>query len=135
MEKDKDVSKVWEHFFQHKDMDGRVCLLEHYRYLAKETAEHMCINQPDRINSEDLALAGIFGLMGAIQAYNLEKDGRFETFCIPMIRNTILNEIQAMKWIPCSNRIKTYELEKIRRKYVKEFGKEPTDVELAEAQI
>jgi RNA polymerase sigma factor for flagellar operon FliA len=44
--------------------------------------------------------AGIFGLMDAINAFDLERGVKFETYCAPRIRGAILDELRSMDWVP-----------------------------------
>ncbi len=43
--------------------------------------------------------AGIFGLMDAINAFDLDRGVKFETYCAPRIRGAILDELRSMDWV------------------------------------
>lgn len=47
---------------------------------------------------------GIFGLIDAIDKFDLEKNVKFETYASLRIRGAILDQIRKMDWIPRSVR-------------------------------
>ena len=49
---------------------------------------------------EDLCSYGIFGLIDAIDKFDLAKDVKFETYASLRIRGSILDQIRKMDWIP-----------------------------------
>ena len=48
----------------------------------------------------DLISAGTFGLMDAIDAFDLARGVKFETYCVPRIRGAMLDELRCMDWVP-----------------------------------
>ena len=49
---------------------------------------------PDGVELDDLISAGVFGLMDAIDAFDLSRGVKFETYCVPRIRGAMLDELQ-----------------------------------------
>ena len=52
------------------------------------------------VEDDDLVSYGIFGLIDAIDKFNLEKNVKFETYASLRIRGAILDQIRKMDWIP-----------------------------------
>ena len=55
---------------------------------------------------------GIFGLIDAIEKFDLDRAIKFETYAISRIRGAIIDELRAIDWIPRSVRYKAREVEK-----------------------
>ena len=52
------------------------------------------------VEYDDLVSYGIFGLIDAIDKFDLGKEVKFETYASLRIRGTILDQIRKMDWIP-----------------------------------
>ena len=52
------------------------------------------------VEYDDLVSYGIFGLIDAIDEFDLGKEVKFETYASLRIRGTILDQIRKMDWIP-----------------------------------
>ena len=48
---------------------------------------------PQNVELDDLYSAGIFGLMDAVDGYDLERGVKFETYCTTRIRGSILDAL------------------------------------------
>ena len=75
-------------------------LVELYLPLVKYNAERIWSRLPDGVDLDDLISAGVFGLMDAIDAFDLERGVKFETYCVPRIRGAMLDELRTMDWVP-----------------------------------
>src|SRR5262245_16856874 len=107
-------------------------LMEKFLPLVKYNAERIYTRLPDEVDIEDLMSAGLFGLMDAIDAFELERQVKFETYCAPRIRGAILDELRAMDWVPRLVRHRTAKVESARQRFEMKNGRPPTDQELAE---
>lgn len=94
------VEQIWEQFFKTGDEHFRNQLMEHYRPLIKQTAERLHSKLPDKVEVGDLISVGTFGLMDAINAFDPARGVKFETYCLPRIRGSILDELRSMDWVP-----------------------------------
>ena len=90
----------------------RNMLMEHYRDLVRYAAERLHSKLPDKVELDDLISAGIFGLMDAIDAYDPERGVKFETYCAPRIKGSILDELRSMDWVPRLVRARAHQLSK-----------------------
>ena len=106
--------------------------MEHYTGLVKSTAKWLHRNLPDSIELDDLMSSGMFGLMGAIEAFDPARGVKFETFCSPRIRGSILDELRNMDWVPRLVRARAHQLAKATHLLETHLGHKPTEEEIAE---
>jgi RNA polymerase sigma factor for flagellar operon FliA len=83
------------------------------------------------VDVDDLMSAGTFGLVDAIDAFDLERGVKFETYCAPRVRGAILDELRSMDWVPRLVRHRTQKLNETVRALEAELGRIPTEEELA----
>ena len=127
-----DVANVWIDF--KKDMRNQALrnkLMERYLPLVKYNAERVWAKLPEGVDLNDLMSAGVFGLMDAIEAYDMERGVKFETYCVPRIRGAMLDELRTMDWVPRLVRSKASKLEAARKAVVSRVGRPPKDAEVA----
>lgn len=125
------LQAAWRKFKQNGEDRIRNQLLEHYLYLARCIAERIGAKLPDEVEIDDLMSAGIFGLMDAIDGFDLERGVKFETFCAPRVRGAIFDELRTMDWVPRLVRHRAHKLESATRSLEIELGRNPTEDELA----
>ena len=106
-------------------------LMEHYLYLVKYAAERIGAKLPDEVDVDDLMSAGVFGLLDAIDAFDLDRGVKFETYCAPRIRGAILDELRNMDWVPRLVRHRAHKLAEVTRALEAELGRKPNPDELA----
>lgn len=131
----EDQATVQEWWVEYKKVGGgtlRNRLLEHYLPLVKYNSERIYAKLPDEVDIEDLMSAGIFGLMDAIDAFDLERGVKFETYCAPRIRGAILDELRSMDWVPRLVRSRSSTVDQARKSLEKEMGRRPTEFEIAD---
>ncbi len=131
--KDKvEIQKVWDQFHKTHDVESRNALMEHYRPLVQYAAIRLHNKLPDKVEVDDLVSAGIFGLMDAIDAYDPERGVKFETYCSPRVRGSILDELRSMDWVPRLVRARAHQLTKATQELEVNLGRKPTEKETAE---
>lgn len=129
----EDVTQLWEAY--KKDQSNqklRNALIEQYLPLVRYNAERVWAKLPEGVDLNDLISAGVFGLMDAIEAFDLDRGVKFETYCVPRIRGAMLDELRTMDWVPRLVRSKASKLEAARKEAEADLGRPPTDPELAE---
>jgi len=97
----EEIAEVWIEF--KKDQSQRHLrnrLVEQYLPLVKYNGERIWARLPDGVDLDDLISAGVFGLMDAIKAFDMERGVKFETYCVPRIRGAMLDELRTMDWVP-----------------------------------
>lgn len=128
---DKPVEDLWVAYKKKPTQELRNYFMEKYLHLVKYNAERIYARLPDEVDIEDLMSAGLFGLMDAIDAFDLERKVKFETYCAPRIRGAILDELRSMDWVPRLVRHRTARVEQARQKVEMETGRKATDDEVA----
>src|SRR5687768_12277619 len=81
-----DIPQVWKDYRSAPTVELRNRLLENYLPLVRYNAERIWARLPDGVDLDDLISAGVFGLMDAIEAFDLDRGVKFETYCVPRIR-------------------------------------------------
>jgi RNA polymerase sigma factor for flagellar operon FliA len=127
------IEDVWLEYKQTATEEIRNFLLQKYLPLVRYNAERIHTKLPDEVDVDDLKQAGIFGLMDAIDSFDLERKVKFETYCAPRIRGAILDELRAMDWVPRLVRSRTSKVEGARKKLEMELGRQATDAEVCKA--
>ncbi len=125
------IDQIWEQFHKTHEDYFRNLLMEHYRILVKYCAERLHSKLPDKVEVDDLISAGIFGLIDAIDAFDPERGVKFETYCSPRIRGSILDELRSMDWVPRLVRARAHQLSKATHSLEIHFGRKPTEKEIA----
>ena len=129
----EDVLETWlEYKKDQTNQRLRNLLIERYLPLVRYNAERVWAKLPEGVDLNDLISAGVFGLMDAIDAFDLERGVKFETYCVPRIRGAMLDELRTMDWVPRLVRSKASKLESARKEVEARLGRPPTEVELAE---
>jgi RNA polymerase sigma factor for flagellar operon FliA len=128
----RDIDQIWEHFHKTRDDHHRNLLMEHYRDLVKYCAERVHSKLPGKVELDDLISAGTFGLMDAIDAYDPSRGVKFETYCSPRIKGSILDELRSMDWVPRLVRARAHQLARATHSLETHLGRKPTEEEIAE---
>jgi RNA polymerase sigma factor for flagellar operon FliA len=127
-----EVNELWTTYQTNPTEDLRNYLMERFLHLVRYNAERLYARLPDEVDIEDLMSAGLFGLMDAIDAFDLERKVKFETYCAPRIRGAILDELRNMDWVPRLVRSRTNKVEQARQTIEKASGVPATDDQVAQ---
>ena len=128
----EETAELWKAY--QADPDDRCVrnkLVERYLPLVRYNAEKVWRKLPDGVDIADLMSSGVFGLMDALAAYDVSRGVKFETYCVPRIRGAMLDELRTMDWVPRLVRSKATKLSKAKKEAEAEFGRPPTDAEVA----
>lgn len=126
------IEELWGEYAESKPEPIRNYFMEKYYPLVRYHAERLHARLPDEVNVEDLIQAGVFGLADAINAFDLSRGVKFETYCAPRIRGAILDELRLMDWVPRLVRHRSSKVEQARQRIEMASGRPATDDELAE---
>src|SRR5687767_8460628 len=128
----EDIAEVWNQFKKDPGRkELRNALIEHYLPLVKYNGERIWSRLPDGVELDDLISAGIFGLMDAINAFDMNRGVKFETYCVPRIRGAMLDELRSMDWVPRLVRSKASKMEEARKSLEAALGRPPNADEMA----
>ncbi len=125
-----EIKKAWVLYKKKATEPVRNQLMEYYLPLVRYNAERIHTKLPDEVDLDDLMSAGLFGLVDAINAFDLERGVKFETYCAPRIRGAILDELRSMDWVPRLVRSRSSQVEGARKTLAMQLGRNPTDDEI-----
>ena len=128
-----DIQQVWPLFKEDQtNQELRNRLIEHYFPLVRYNAERVWAKLPDGVDLNDMISAGVFGLMDAIESFDMGRGVKFETYCVPRIRGAMLDELRTMDWVPRLVRSKASKMEAARKAAEAAHGRPPSDAEIAD---
>ncbi len=125
------ATTVWTDFNTSKDAGYRQELMIRYMGLVKYVVRRMIKSFPPAIEEEDLYQIGTLGLAEAIDRYNPDFGIKFETYAIPRIKGSIIDELRKMDWIPRSLRTKINHMKDKTMELEQKFNDELTDNDIA----
>ena len=129
----EEALQLWQEFKQDQSReDLRNRLIEVYPPLVKYNGERIWSRLPDGVELDDLVSAGTFGLMDAIDAFDMSRGVKFETYCVPRIRGAMLDELRTMDWVQRLVRSKESKLNEALKTLEAKLGRTPADAEVAE---
>jgi RNA polymerase sigma factor for flagellar operon FliA len=128
---DAAIAALWREFKETKDPPLRERLILHYSPLVKYVAGRVGAGLPPNIEQADLVSYGIFGLIDAIEKFDISRAIKFETYAISRIKGAIIDELRAIDWIPRSVRYKAREVEKAYAALEARLHRTPTEAEVA----
>lgn len=120
------LDEIWRLYRQSPTEDMRNYLVQRFLHLVRYNAERIYARLPDEVDIEDLMSAGLFGLMAAIDAYDPDREVKFETYSATRIRGAILDELRSMDWVPRLVRHRTAKVEQTRMRIQMETGAKPS---------
>ncbi len=126
------VALAWEEYKKNGTIEAREALILNFSPLVKYVAGRVAVGLPANIDQSDLVSYGIFGLIDAIEKYELDRHIKFETYAISRIRGAIIDELRAIDWVPRSVRFKAREIEKAYAALENKLKRPPSDPEIAE---
>jgi RNA polymerase sigma factor for flagellar operon FliA len=126
------IAVLWRGYKTTKEEKLRERLILHYSPLVKYVAGRVGVGLPPNIEQADLVSYGIFGLIDAIEKFDLERAIKFETYAISRIKGAIIDELRSIDWIPRSVRYKAREVEKAYAALEAKLHRSPTESEVAE---
>jgi RNA polymerase sigma factor for flagellar operon FliA len=129
----EEIQDLWIRF--KADQDDKYLrnrLVEQYLPLVKYNGERIWSRLPEGVELDDLISAGVFGLMDAINAFDMSRGVKFETYCVPRIRGAMLDELRTMDWVPRLVRSKASRLNEGLKTLEAKLGRSPNENELAE---
>ena len=106
-------------------------IVHKYLHLVKYVAGRISVNLPPNVELNDLINDGILGLIDAIEKYDDARGVKFETYAITRINGAILDALRSLDWVPRAVRQRARELERAYQALEAEFGRVPTEEELA----
>lgn len=126
-----DREKLWGEYQRKPSQELREKIIIEYTPLVKVVAGRLSMYLGYNVEYEDLVSYGIFGLIDAIDKFDLAKDVKFETYASLRIRGSILDQIRKMDWIPRTVRQKQKKIEEAMKQIEARTGRNASDDEIA----
>ncbi len=115
--------KLWEMYQIKQTPELREQIILEYAPLVKVVAGRLSMYLGYNVEYDDLVSYGIFGLIDAIDKFDMDKEVKFETYASLRIRGAILDQIRKMDWIPRTVRQKQKKIDEAIKKVEMQTGK------------
>ncbi|WP_084224259.1 RNA polymerase sigma factor WhiG [Kitasatospora cheerisanensis] len=125
------LQALWRSYKETGDHGLRDQLILHYSPLVKYVAGRVGVGLPANVEQADFVSSGIFGLIDAIEKFDIDRAIKFETYAISRIRGAIIDELRALDWIPRSVRQKAKAVERAYATLEARLRRTPHDPEVA----
>lgn len=120
------IAQIWAHYKKHNDASSRERLAEYYLSLVTMHAESYRLRLPATVDIDDLISAGSFGLLDAIESYDIDRGVKFETFSNVRIKGAMRDYLRTMDWAPRLARQRRKQFDQIVRELELNTGQMPT---------
>ena len=128
---EKALRPTWEKYQRTRRKIYKNQLIEAYLPLVRNVAERMLMTLPASVELGDLISMGTFGLLEALDRYDLERGVLFKTYCVNRIRGAILDELRALDWVPRLVRHKCTTVDRAGGRLQCRLGRDATIFEMA----
>jgi len=91
--------QLWRDYAKSRNPELRNQLMEMYLPVVQFIAERLLLTLPRSIDVDDLKSAGVFGLMDAIDGFDLSRGIKFKSYCTTRIRGSIHDELRSQDWV------------------------------------
>lgn len=124
--------QLWLKYRKQPSAELREQLILEYAQLVKIVAGRLGMYLGGNVEFDDLVSYGIFGLIDAIDKFDIDKEVKFETYASLRIRGAILDQIRKMDWIPRTIRQRQRQMDDVIKDLESQNGRTPNDEEVAE---
>jgi RNA polymerase sigma factor for flagellar operon FliA len=128
---DNKRNELWIKYTETNDPAIKDKLILEYAHIVKYVAGRLSIYFGSNVEYDDLIGYGVFGLIDAIEKFDITKGVKFETYASLRIRGSIIDSIRELDWVPRSLRQKSKELERVYMELENILGRSATDEEVA----
>lgn len=123
--------RLWQDYGKQKTSELREKLILEYAPLVKVVAGRLSMYLGYSVEYDDLVSYGVFGLIDAIDKFDMTKEVKFETYASLRIRGAILDQIRKMDWIPRTIRQRQRQIDGVMKEIEQRTGRQATDEEIA----
>ena len=120
---DREDTGLWEEYAANPTEANRERIVKRYLPLIKYVVGRMAVSPPQGLDYEDLLSFGVFGLLDAIERFDLSKGFSFQTFAVPRIRGAVLDELRKCDWFSRTGREKVQRLNRAMEKVLRDKGR------------
>ena len=130
--RDADYAELWAAYTKKQTPEVKAKLIEAYFPLVRYIAERLASTLPASVEVDDLTSMGTFGLIEAIDRFDVSRGFQFKTYCTARVRGAILDSLRTNDWVPRLVRLRVNLVDKTLRRLHADLGREPTAVEMAD---
>ncbi|CAM5689149.1 RNA polymerase sigma factor FliA [Streptomyces alboniger] len=94
------LDELWRSYKETGDGRLREQLILHYSPLVKYVAGRVSVGLPPNVEQADFVSSGVFGLIDAIEKFDVERSIKFETYAITRIRGAMIDELRRARLDP-----------------------------------
>lgn len=126
-------ARRWEAYIACPDDTSlRNALIERYMPIVETQATRLLASLPAYIERDDLVTDGVFGLMDAMQAYDIHRGVKFETFCVYRVAGAMRDGLRSRDFIKRQRRGHAARVTEARVQCGHTQGHAPNESDLAE---
>lgn len=114
-----------------KDLSVRNEIVLKYLHLVKYIAISLRNMYTGYIDTDDIIDEGVIGLMAAIDAFDVDRGLKFETYASIKVRGAIIDYIRKQDWVPRSVRKAAKDLDEAYNKLYVKLNRTPSNSEIA----
>lgn len=116
-------AELWREYGKNPSAEHKERIVKRYLPLIKYVVGRMAVSAPTGLDYEDLLSFGVFGLLDAVERFDLSKGFSFQTFAVPRIRGAVLDELRKYDWISRTGREKLQKLNRAIEKVLQDKGR------------
>lgn len=129
----QDMTALWLKYRENKTVELRNEIAEYYLPLVRIVCGRLAVSLPQHLDKDDLLSSGFFGLLDAIDRFDITRNIKFETYAGVRIRGAMIDYLRSKDWIPVSMRQRIRKYEQTVSRLENELGRAATDEEIADA--
>jgi RNA polymerase sigma factor FliA len=126
------VATIWRSYAQNRSAELRDCLVEFYLDLGLvgRTVKHLARSLPQQVDPDELASAGAFGLLAAVERFDPSRGVKFETFSQQPIRGAMLDYLREVDHLSRTARAQANRLIEATERLRAKLGRPPGEEEV-----
>lgn len=127
------TEKLWQRYRRCKTREIRNELVETYLPLVRGVARRLAQRLPPSVDAEDLVSSGVFGLVRAVEQFDIKRGVVFEAYCRKRVAGAMIDELRKQDWVPREARERAATVRRMEQELRESLGREPTEREIAKA--
>ena len=92
--------ELWQQYSENKTSELRGKLIIEYLDIVKIKAKKLYVDLNFKVEYDDLFSSGVFGLIDAIDKFDLKRDIKFETYANTRVYGAIIDYVRKTNWKP-----------------------------------
>ena len=127
-----DVKAAWQDYVRTKAPEPRDRLVRYYleHGLVQRAAKKLARSLPNQVETDELTSAGAFGLLSAMERFDLSRQVKFETFSQQFIRGAMLDYLREVDHLSRGARAQANRLIEATERLRMKLGRPPAEEEL-----